>query len=80
MKLKVGDKIKQIPHTKTDKHTFLAVVKSVVPFNPENPIGEHGTIEIEIIETGTLWRWLQVGAIEHLNHYNAESIIKVVNE
>lgn len=80
MELKIGDKIKQIPHANNDKLPFTAVVKSIVPCNPENPIEEHGTVKIEILETGTLWRWLQIGMIENLNHYNIERIVEIFNK
>jgi len=80
--IKVGDKVKELPvlPSHKNKKKFVAVVTKVIPYNPDNPIEDHGTIEVKILKTGTQSSWHNVGDLEHYNHFNWEEYLKILPE
>ena len=80
MTIKVGDKVKQILPAKNNKRPFTAIVVDVTPCNPDNPIEEHGFVEIKIIDPGTKLQYLKVDDLEHYGHSNWMNSLKIINE
>lgn len=80
--IKVGDKVKELPMLKhqRNKKGFVAIVTSVEPHNPENPVEEHGFVEVEILEKGTMSPLLDIGDLEHYGHSNWEKCLKILPE
>jgi len=80
--IKVGDKVKELPMLKhhSNKKGFIAIVTEVIPSDPNNSIVDHGFVEVQIVEKGTMSPLLDIGDLEHYGHSNWEKCLKILTE
>lgn len=78
--IKVGDKVKERPVLKRhrNKKGFVGIITRVDPCNPNNPIEDHGTVEVKILEMGTMSPYLEIGDLEHYTHSKWEMCLKII--
>lgn len=71
--LKIGSKVKMISFG-----DFEGVVEKIMLHNPDNPVEEHGMIEIRITKLGKKDKYLAVGDLEHVVHYQWNYHMEVI--
>ena len=72
--IQVGDRVRTIPQT-TSERACDGTVVAVIEHNPENPVEDHGFIDIRF-EDKRPDSWSQ--EVESYTHHNWEKLLRVV--
>ena len=75
--IKIGDKILALENNGSSSG-LEGIVTKVRVFNPENPIVDHGVIEVKITKLGKKNKYNKINELEHWVHYNWEKFLKVL--
>lgn len=81
--MKIGDKVLiKVARNKNGKIIFggeEGIVTNVTIHNPENPIEEHGFIEVKITKLSGRKTYLQIGDLEHYSEYNWKNSMSIID-
>lgn len=74
--IKVGDKVRTIPAPGTNDLACDAVVITVIEHNPDNPIEDHGFIDVRFTTDKRPCEWSQ--EVECYTHHNWEKLLRIL--
>jgi hypothetical protein len=76
MKIKIGDRVRTIPKTNNSR-ACDAVVVDVVEHDPDNPIEDHGCVEVRF-ENKRPFIWTQ--ELEQYTHSNWQAYLRIIEK